>query len=368
MNKPTNPADPLDPTGSPTQIEPPRWADRLLTWFVAPHLLEYVQGDLHEVFHKQVPQMGMVRARRAYVRSALHCLTPFFHKPLRHGTSRTNEYPNPTNLVMLTNYVKIAWRTLRKQQGFTFINIFGLAVGLACCMLIMLYVLDELSFDRYNAKADRIYRVQSDIKFGGNDMHFAVAPDPMGPTLKKDYPQVEQFVRLHQRGTWLVKRAGETTNLREDNITFADSTLFDVFTLPLISGDPKRALAEPNTVVISESAAKRHFGDQNPMGQPMVFENNKTFRVSGVMRDMPRNSHFHSDFFVSMLNDDYPWGQWLSNNHHTYILLKPGRSGAPADPVAFAKNFDSVIDKYVGHKRCQSSAQLWTSFGKRGIK
>ena len=262
---------------------------------------------------------------------------------------------------MLTNYLKIAWRSLHKQRGFAFINIVGLAVGLGCCLLITLYVLDELSYDRYNAKADRIYRVHSDIKFGGNDMRFAVSPDPLGPTLKKDYPQVEQFVRLHQRGTWLVKRSGETMNLREDNITFADSTLFDVFTLPLVAGDPRRALAEPNTVVISESAATRHFGNQNPMGQTLVFGNAKTYRVSGVMRDMPHNSHVHSDFFVTMLNDDYPWGQWLSNNHHTYILLKPGQ-----DAAALAKHFDTVIDKYVGPQAQQLIGTSMDQFRKAG--
>ncbi|GAB3963995.1 ABC transporter permease [Spirosoma terrae] len=262
---------------------------------------------------------------------------------------------------MLTNYLKIAWRTLLKQRGFTFINIFGLAVGLACCMLIMLYVLDELSYDRYNEKADRIYRVNSEILFGGNNMHFAVSPDPMGPTLKKDYPQVEQFVRLHQRGTWLVRKAGESTNLRESDITFADSTLFDVFTLPLISGDPKTALREPNTVVISESAAKRHFGDQNPMGQSLLFDNNRTFKVSGVMRDMPKNAHFQSNFFLTMLNDDYPWGQWLSNNHHTYILLKPG-----TNPETFAKNLDAVVRKYVGPQAMQMLNLSMDDFRKAG--
>ncbi|UFH54219.1 ABC transporter permease [Spirosoma sp. KNUC1025] len=262
---------------------------------------------------------------------------------------------------MLTNYLKIAWRTLSKQKGFTFINIFGLAVGLACCMLILLYVLDELSYDRYNEKADRIYRLQSDIKFGGNDMHFAVSPDPIGPTLKKDYPQVEQFVRLHQEGTWSVKRTGEPTNLREDNIMFADSTLFDVFTLPLLSGDPKRALAEPNSVVISESAATRHFGNQNPMGQTMVFNDNQTYKVTGVMRDIPKNAHFQTNFFLSMLNDDYTWGQWLSNNHHTYILFKPG-----TDAQAFDKNFDTVIEKYVGPQALKFTGSTMDQFRKAG--
>jgi putative ABC transport system permease protein len=249
---------------------------------------------------------------------------------------------------MLKNYLKIAIRNLRKQRGFTFINIFGLALGLACCLLITLYVVDELSYDRFHEKASRIYRINSDIKFGGNDMHMAVSPDPMGPTLLKDYPQVENFVRLHGRGTWLVKRTGQPNNLRENNIIFADSTLFDVFTLPLVSGDPKRALVEPNTVVISESAAKRHFGNQNPIGKTLLFDNEATYRVTGVMRDLPTNSHFHTDFFLCMRSDNYEWGRWISNNHQTYILLKEG-----VDPQAFSRNFETVIQKYLGPQALQ---------------
>ena len=249
---------------------------------------------------------------------------------------------------MLRNYLKIAWRNLRKQRGLSFINISGLAVGLACCLLITLYVLDELSYDRYNAKADRIYRIHTDVKFGGNDMRMAVSPDPVGPTLKQDYPQVEQFVRLHQRGTWLVKRAGSTNSLREENITFADSTLFDVFTIPLVAGESRTALTSPNTVVISESAAKRHFGNQDPMGQTLVFNNTEVFKVAGVMRNMPTNSHFYSDYFLTMLSDGYQWGQWLSNNHHTYIVLREG-----TDYRQFEKNFDAVIEKYVGPQALQ---------------
>ncbi len=249
---------------------------------------------------------------------------------------------------MLRNYLKIAWRNLRKQQGLTFINIFGLAVGLACCLLITLYVLDELSYDRYNAKANRIYRIHTDVKFGGNDSRTAVSPDPVGPTLKQDYPQVEQFVRLHQRGTWLVKRAGSTNSLREENVTFADSTLFDVFTLPLVAGDPKRALTSPNTVVISESAAKRHFGNRDPMGQTLTFNNDQNYKVTGVMRDMPTNSHFRSDFFPAMLSDGYQWGQWLSTNHHAYIVLREG-----TDYRQFEENLDAVIEKYVGPQALQ---------------
>jgi len=262
---------------------------------------------------------------------------------------------------MFQNYLKIALRTLWKHRGHTAINVVGLAVGLACCLLITLYVLDELSFDRFHAHADRIYRLNTDIKFGGNDMRFAVSPDPAGPTLRRDFPQVENFVRLHQRGTWLVRRAGTTSNLREENITFADSTLFDVFTFPLVSGDPRRALTEPNTVVISESAARRHFGGQNPVGQAMIFDNGKTFRVTGVMRDLPLNSHFQANFFLAMRSDDYPWGQWLSNNHHTYLLLKPGVNAAE-----FEKNLDGVIEKYVGPQVRQFLGSSLDQFRKAG--
>jgi putative ABC transport system permease protein len=262
---------------------------------------------------------------------------------------------------MFRNYLKIAWRTLGKQRGLTFINVFGLALGLTCCLLITLYVVDELSYDRYNTQADRIYRLHSDIKFGGNEMQMAVTPDPLGPTLKQDYPQVEQFVRLHERGTWPVKRAGSTSNLREDNIMFADSTLFAVFTLPLLSGDPKRALTQANSVVISESAARRHFGGQNPMGQTLIVYNKQAYKVTGVMRDMPANAHFHADFFLSMLNDDYQWGQWLSNNHHTYILLKPG-----VNADTFAKNFDVVVNKYVGPQAFAALGSTMEQFRKAG--
>ena len=262
---------------------------------------------------------------------------------------------------MLTNYLKIAWRNLRKQPGLTFINVFGLALGLACCLLIMLYVADELSYDRYNAKADRIYRIHTDVKFGGTDSRSAVSADPIGPTLKQDYPQVEQFVRLHQRGTWLVKRAGSTNSLREDNITFADSTLFDVFTLPLVAGNPRTALTQPNTIVISESAAKRHFGKQDPVGQTLIFNNDQNFKVTGVIRDMPVNSHFRSDFFPAMLNDGYRWGQWLSNNHHTYIVLREG-----TDYRQFEKNFPAVIEKYVGPQALQFIGVTLAQFRQAG--
>ena len=133
---------------------------------------------------------------------------------------------------MIKNYLKIAARNLWKSKGFSAINIVGLSVGLATCLLIMWYVADELIYDKYNTKADRIYRVDGDIKFGGNHVVLAVAPEPMGPTLKKDFPEVEQFVRFRGYGGFLVKKGNE--NVDEGKVIYADYTLFDVFTLPMI--------------------------------------------------------------------------------------------------------------------------------------
>jgi putative ABC transport system permease protein len=242
---------------------------------------------------------------------------------------------------MFSNYLKIAWRNLVKNKTFSIINIAGLAIGLSCFILIALYVLDELSFDRYNAKADRIYRVNSDIKFGGTDLKLAVCSDPMGATLKKDYPQVEEFVRFYNsNGSKLIKKGNEYIN--EQRVTHADSTLFKVFSLPAVSGNTATALNEPNTVVITTSTAKKYFGTTAAIGKMIETDNNELYKVTAVIENIPANSHFNFDFIFSMDNVDYGYGNFLSHNFQTYILLKEG-----TDYKAFENNFAQVIEKYI---------------------
>ncbi len=244
---------------------------------------------------------------------------------------------------MLKSYLTIAWRNLLRNKTFSLINIAGLAIGLGSFILIVLFVTDELSFDKYNEKADRIYRVDSDIRFGGSDLKLAVNSDMMGATLKKDYPQVEQFVRFYNSsGSKMVKKGNEFIN--ESKVCHADSTLFEVFTLPALYGDTKNALNEPNTVVITASTAKKYFGSTDVIGKTIeTNENNSTlYKVTAVIKDIPRNSHFNFNFFFSMDNVEYGWGNFLSHNFQTYILLKPG-----TDPREFEKNFSQVIDKYI---------------------
>ncbi|MBK8283339.1 MAG: ABC transporter permease [Saprospiraceae bacterium] len=245
---------------------------------------------------------------------------------------------------MIKNYFKIALRNLWKFKGFSLINIFGLSMGLACFVLIAMYVADELSYDRYNEKVDRIFRINSDIRFGGTDLNMAVSADPMGAVLKKDYPQVEEYARLYSSsGSRLIKKGDEYIN--EDRITYADSTFLKVFTMPVLAGDSKNFLNEPNTVAITETIARKYFGDvQGAIGKTIETSgaNPTLFKVTTVLADMPHNSHFIYDFLFSMANVDYDFGNFLSHNFHTYLLLKPG-----TDYQLFNKNFDQVINKYI---------------------
>lgn len=241
---------------------------------------------------------------------------------------------------MLTNYLKMAWRNLLKNKGFSMINIFGLAIGVACCLLIMLYVANELGYDRWNPNADRIVRPVSDIKFGGNHFQLAVVASIVGPDCGQELPEVEAWCRFRQYGGSLVKRDGEAQqNIREENVLTVDSSFFTLFPLEMVEGDPKRCLTEPNTVAISRSRAEKYFGStQQALGQTLVMDNRDRWQVSGVYEDMPVNSHFRADFLMSMSGNrevasDPPF--WAaSNNFQTYLLLQEG-----TDPEVFKQKF-----------------------------
>ncbi|MFL5786737.1 MAG: ABC transporter permease, partial [Flavisolibacter sp.] len=242
---------------------------------------------------------------------------------------------------MLRNYIKVALRNLWKYKMYSLINITGLAVGLSCFLLISLYILDELSYDRFNDKADQIYRINSDIKFGGADLHMPVTSDMMGQLIKKDYPEVEQYTRIYNsNGNKLIKKGNEYIN--EFNVAHVDSTFFDVFTLPAISGDTRTALNAPNTVVVTESTARKYFGTTNVIGKTIETNERVLYKITSVIKDIPKNSHFHFDFMFSMKNVDYNWNNLLSHNFHTYLLLRKG-----TNYKEFEKHFEQYIDKYV---------------------
>jgi putative ABC transport system permease protein len=246
---------------------------------------------------------------------------------------------------MFKNYFKTAIRNLYKSKGFTAINIIGLACGLATCLLIILYVANELSYDHYDKKLSQIYRVDGDIKFGGHHFDLAQTPDPLGVALKNEFPQVKQYVRLRDHGGFLVKKGNQ--NIQEDRVILADSTLFDVFTLPMIAGDPNSVLVNPNSIVITESMAKKYFPQTkitDIVGKTLTVNDTSVYKITGVIKDLPKESHFHYDFFVSMYGQLAPYeiNQWTSNNFNTYIVLDKN-----ANPKKLSSQLDDFVMKYV---------------------
>jgi putative ABC transport system permease protein len=243
---------------------------------------------------------------------------------------------------MFQNYLKIAWRNITRNRSHAIINLLGLAIGIACCVLIMLWVTDELSYDRWNEKAERTYRITPEINFGGSHKHYATAPAPLAGALKSDFPEVETSLRFREYGGSLVTY--KDLNFNESNIVYCDSTLFDVFSLNTIQGNPKTALAPPNTIVINQTTAKKYFPNDDPVGKTLTFDNRNDYEVTAVIEDMPSNSHFNFDFFVSLTGgQEANNGQWLSNNFKTYYVLREGVEASAFE----AKVYPHMMEKYI---------------------
>ena len=231
---------------------------------------------------------------------------------------------------MFQNYLKIALRNLLKNKTFSLINIAGLAVGAASCLLIMLFVAYELSYDKWNPNAERIVRTFSDINFGGSLMKMAVSGAPIGPDAMRELPEVQNYCRFRDYGSSLVKRDGDgQQNFKEEEVLTVDSTFFEVFPLEVVEGDARSCLVQPKNVAISKSKAETYFGSpQVAVGQTLVFDNNERWKVSAVFEDLPDNSHFKAHFLLSMngneeVKDSPPlWA--MSNNFQTYLLLRKG--------------------------------------------
>lgn len=244
---------------------------------------------------------------------------------------------------MLKNYFKTASRNLRKNRMFTLLNIVGLSIGLAGFILITAYVVDELSYDRFHDNADRIVRVNSHIHIGESKLDMALTSDMMGPALEEEYPEVEAFVRLYTaNGAKLIKKGDKWLN--EVRAAHADSSFFRIFSYSVLHGDLNHALDNPNSVVITSSAAKRYFNTVDAVGRTLITNDagNTPYQVTAVIQDMPKNSHFDYDFLFSMENARYgDWGQVLSHNFTTYLLLK-----STADRPALQEHLEHYVQKY----------------------
>ena len=251
---------------------------------------------------------------------------------------------------MLSNYLTIALRNLKRQPLYTILTISGLAIGVACCLLIVLYVNDELSYDQFHVDKDRIYRVNTGMRGDGQatNMNSQIAA---GPSLQREFPEIESYVRFRKFG-WNEERvvAYKDRRFYESGFLLADSTLFRIFTFPLVEGDPDRALVAPNTIVITQSIAKKYFGDEDPMGKRLAIDQNNDgkfidFTVTGIAKDIPSNSSIQFGLVGSMTSETQSFFPWSLEAFFTFVLVRPG-----TDVAALQAKLPAFMQKQLGPK------------------
>ena len=248
---------------------------------------------------------------------------------------------------MFQNYLSVAVRNLRRHPAYSLINVAGLAIGMATCILILMYIQDELSYDRYHPHADRVYRIVDDIESGGQTVQTAGTPSGWGPALKRDFPEIELLVRMRGTGSaWLVDLGN--TIYYERKVIWAESDLLNMFSIPLVAGDPGTALAEPYSMVISEDLAFKYFGAEVAIGKVVNLDNRWDFTVTGVMKNIQTNSHLRPDMFVSYTTmyaiQSWNLDDWeYHRNLYTYIRLRENVS-----PGDFEAKLPAFLERHAG--------------------
>src|SRR5215210_534986 len=245
---------------------------------------------------------------------------------------------------MLRNYFKTAFRNLWKNRGFSFINIFGLATGIACSLLIFLFVKDELSYDRFHKDADNVFRIVKDfVNDDGSKIPDATTPAALAPAMQKEIPEVVSITRVRPNWgrSYLIKYKDK--KITDEKLYGVDSSFFDVFTFPFVKGDAKNAFREVNSIVLTESAAKKYFINEDPIGKTINVDAYGDMMVSGVIKDVPDNAHFHFDYLVSFRKQPGNSGidnNWQGYNDYTYVKTLPG-----TNTTSFVQKIQDVYNR-----------------------
>lgn len=315
----------------------PKFAKRLLHWFCDAQYLEEVEGDLEEIFAENVEEVGKKKAQRVYWVDVLRHVRPYFIK------KRSINFITQNQSAMWTIYLKIAIRNFWKNKVISLINTSGLSLGLACCIIIFFHIKDELSYDAFVENGDNIYRVLN-VNPREEQPYDAGGPPPLGRVLMEEFPGIEDAVRLWEDYNPTITQ-GEQMFV-EYHFVFADEKVFPTFSFSLLKGNPETALSKPNSVVLTTKMAKKYFGDTDPMGKTLEYRGGRgefQLQVTGVMDDLPHNTHFKFDFLASFLSVgevDYYWGSFQPI--WTYITLKDG-----VTPDQIRAGFPAFAQKYV---------------------
>ena len=341
----------------PSHITPPKWADHFLMWYCKDEELEILRGDVYELFEERLEKFGLWRARWHFVLDVLDLFRPFAVKAL--------SIPSLYYFrLMLRNYLKISFRNFVSHKGYSFINLGGLVTGLVACLLIALYVSQELSYDRFHPHTEDTYRIVMDM-FGGGELKTksAVIYPAVAPGLKAEFPEVEEFTRILPFGGGVYSRKNEDGSVsifNEENAVLADETFFEMFGFELIQGKAEEVLSQKSQIVLSESTARKYFGNDSPIGKSLHYRGEEELIVSGVMKDFSKNSHMQFDMITSLKTwdnfEDFPeiWG-WY--DFYTFVRLSPN-----ADRNAFEKKLAGFLDvkKADQYKEFHSREELWS--------
>ncbi len=333
----------MDPNQPKTPIPPPKWLDKLLSWLVAPHLHEEVLGDIHERYALRVHRLGEGKARWLYWREVLAYVRPRFMK------RQIQEYSNPTNVTMLRNYFKIAFRTLSRNKLYTGLNVVGLTFGVTCFLLIGLYLFDELTFDQQHSKANRIYRAIQHKKTPTEDLTIAASSYKVAEESKKRIDEIENVARIDRSGRANLTNP-ENKNTFQETLAFGTPGLMQLFDFDIVDGDSKTALNEPRSIVLVEELAQRLFGTTQVVGKTVDFEfgAGMVLKITAVLKNHPRNSSFNFNAVISeaTISSDDEFAEWIANwdsqNYMTFFLLKE-----KANPEVAAKKITDLLNANV---------------------
>ncbi|MFD1001673.1 ABC transporter permease [Ohtaekwangia kribbensis] len=329
------------------RVSPPKWASRFLEWYCNPALLEEIQGDAYELYVRALKNHGQHIADWQYTWNILR----FFKWS---NIKRSSNQSSP-NFMMYRNYFSVFKRSFVREKGYSFLNVFGLAIGVTCFLLISLYIRNEYSFDRMHTKADRIYRVHEVLQSDGVGEHSASQPFPVAEALLTDHgSQILSAVRFFnfQAPTLAMATIDNTKEFNESRLFCADSTVFDVFDYKFVEGDPT-ALDKPETIVLTQSMARKYFGSEHAIGKYLRFQGNTNLLVTGILEDIPLNTHFQFDGLISFRTLDQVYDPRTPQNWHwywnpcwTYLLLRDA-SDAPyleaAMPAFVKKHFPEFV-------------------------
>ena len=317
---------------------PPRWLDKMLERFCAPHLLEQVIGDLHERFYRRVEREGKAQARKMYYREVLAYVRPSVF------TRKRKLYPTkPFSADMFADYFKMAFRNLLRKKVYSGINILGLSIGLACSFFILLWVIDETSYDKFHANGDQLYKGFRHMTTGGQTYTMNSLPRGIADKMKADYPEVEETViTLLDRD--MVVSSGE--NSYREKGGYVGETFFQMFSFPFIYGDVRTALTELTSAVITERAARKMFGDDwhKAVGRTITVDHRKDFTITGVVRDVPENSSIKFEVLLPVeewFAREERFGEWWFMAYGIYAKLKEGTS-----LEEFNKKFGNIFNRH----------------------